>query len=579
MAIPWVTAQFFENGVEVPPRMEGPFLWMCPYLLKVKKQVVHHPRSPLRLALSRQTSQPLHEDCSVRIFEGHNLECRFTFKSVDEGKEFYATAVSKYEGGRKEAAKKVAPTSPEKGTTVEANVQRRRKRPVDEAFEHMSMQGKQELTKFSASKVTEKTSSVTRADHEVDSLSAKRRAIDSRTTTSPERSSIMRQSSRMPQRAPAPPSSILQRRPSNPPQDSSIYGGYRPALAFGLRNLGNTCYLNAVTQAIGSLREFVEDLRGMPNQLPGAGEGALFKCTVEILKKMQETTNFALALSPAKLREQIAIAAPMFQGNGQQDAHEFFLEYMNQLHDELLTAHKAHCQAFVAGGQGEVPVLATQSHFDAEVQRQLTCVQCGQARTVSERFRDFSLDFSGGTHVEQLPAMLRRYFQPELLEATCEHCNAVEANLDTNLTEAPRVLALHLKRFVPNMEKQRYEKQHQAVDIPSLLDLGATLSGNAAGASPPRLPARPLAPLAIAPDSPETKASVQLRYGLRAVVAHEGASPRAGHYVCYAKSASGEWRLYDDSRVTRLADGEEPQDLGRKAYMLFYVLNSELPAN
>eukprot|EP00438_Fugacium_kawagutii_P028392 Skav205705 [mRNA] locus=scaffold608:7442:10114:- [translate_table: standard] len=89
--------------------------------------------------------------------------------------------------------------------------------------------------------------------------------------------------------------------------------------------------------------------------------------------------------------------------------------------------------------------------------------------------------------------MLRRYFQPELLEATCEHCHALEANLDTNLKEAPRVLVLHLKRFVPNMEKQCYEKQHQAVDIPSLLDLGATLSGNTGSASPPRLPARPLA--------------------------------------------------------------------------------------
>lgn len=32
------------NTQQVPPRMEGPFLWMCPYLLKVKKQVVHHPR-------------------------------------------------------------------------------------------------------------------------------------------------------------------------------------------------------------------------------------------------------------------------------------------------------------------------------------------------------------------------------------------------------------------------------------------------------------------------------------------------------------------------------------------------------
>lgn len=35
---------FVRNTQQVPPRMEGPFLWMCPYLLKVKKQVVHHPR-------------------------------------------------------------------------------------------------------------------------------------------------------------------------------------------------------------------------------------------------------------------------------------------------------------------------------------------------------------------------------------------------------------------------------------------------------------------------------------------------------------------------------------------------------
>lgn len=56
---------------------------------------------------------------------------------------------------------------------------------------------------------------------------------------------------------------------------------------------------------------------------------------------------------------------------------------------------------------------------------------------------------------------------------------------------------------------------------------------------------------------------------------------RSGHYVCYSQMSDGQWRLYDDSRVTRFAHGEarrlrndlsswqEPRrDLGRKAYML-----------
>eukprot|EP00913_Durusdinium_trenchii_P019197 g18042.t1 len=450
------------------------------------------------------------------------------------------------------ALKKVAKQTP---PAVPAAVVPKR-RHIDEAFTEMSLHGRSELLGV---------------QHKVEEVSSKRRAIDSRTTSSPEQTS--KRIARIPIRAPAPLKSIgfaaLMARSITiqvPSEDSSLYGGYRPAISFGLQNLGNTCYLNAITQALGSLREFVEDLRAMPKHLPDVSNGALFRCTVEILQKMQDSALYA-PLSPAKLREQIALAAPMFQGNVQQDAHEFFLEYMNQLHDEMLKLH----QGWVAKNSHaaiEEPALATQTHFDAEVQRQLSCVQCGQARTVTERFRDFSLDFSGEAIApERLQAMLQRYFQPETLEAKCEHCSAVEANLDTNLTDAPRVMVLHLKRFVPNIEKQCYEKQHQAVEIPTMLDLGATLSSSSEDASPPRLPARPLAaPSVEAPGSPQKVAS-SLRYSLRAIVAHEGASPRSGHYVCYAQASSGEWRLYDDSR--------EPQkDLGRKAYMLFYVLNS-----
>lgn len=549
-----ITAQYFLDDVEVPNSLvTGRLTIQMKFIPFLNQKRMLHPRTNGTISLSKQIAEPQLEDGLVRIYPFNGLELRITCQPSEDAAKLYQQVVERYEKNTQAASP--APTISPQKSTEEAEQNRKRKRHVDDVFEHMSSQGREELTKFSAP-------------------SAKRRDIDSMTTSVPERNSLGREAGRIMRREPQPPSSVLQRRPSNPPQDSSIYGGYRPSLAFGLQNLGNTCYLNAVTQAVSSLREFVDDLRSMPKQLPEVTNGALFQRTVEILTRMQATNSLPVALSPAKLREQIAIAAPMFRGNGQQDAHEFFLEYMNQLHDELLRAH----QAFEAKhGKGEEHVLATQSHFDALVERQLTCVQCGQARTVLERFRDFSLDFSGSTHAEQLPTMLRRYFQPELLEAKCEHCNAAEANLDTNLREAPRVLVLHLKRFVPDMEKQCYEKQHQAVDIPGMLDLGATLSGNAVSASPPRLPARPLAPLAVpAPESPETSPVKEttyshLRYGLRAIVAHEGASPRSGHYVCYAKSSSGPWFLYDDSRVTRLP--QEPRDLGRKAYMLFYVLN------
>ena len=42
---------------------------------------------------------------------------------------------------------------------------------------------------------------------------------------------------------------------------------------------------------------------------------------------------------PIHIREQIARAAPMYGNNQQQDAHEFTIEFLSQLHDALLREH------------------------------------------------------------------------------------------------------------------------------------------------------------------------------------------------------------------------------------------------
>jgi len=450
----------------------------------------------------------------------------------------------------------------------------------------------------------------------------KRRCIDNHVYTqagTPEKSL---QSYPM-RRAAQPARSLLLVAPQRPaaPQSSAAYRGYRHSENFGLKNLGNTCYLNAVMQAFCSLREFVQALKEVSANLRGC---ELLRCSTEILSQMSSPGGVHAPLSPVKLRERIAVASPMFGASEQQDAHEFLLEYVNQLHDELLGARGTSPAEDAA--QDNIAVPATQLYFDSEVQKRLVCTSCQRSRELSERFRDFSLDFVGPHSTDRCAVgdMLASYFADEGLDAKCEHCGHTGALMEKALVSPPRVLVLHLKRFVPNYQMRRYDKQHQRVDIPLQLDLTVCLGGavpacaESSPASPfqvlppgGRLPARPLAGGAMensagamhtmpvadndrggesAPSTVPVQASVTQAgasqaaplpgadgplYKLRALVAHEGSSPRSGHYVCYSVSEAGVWRLHDDSVVSDLPGNDPTKGLGQKAYILFYVLQGQ----
>ena len=261
--------------------------------------------------------------------------------------------------------------------------------------------------------------------------------------------------------------SVLHMEPTKPsaPQRSSAYAGYRSSVRFeGLVNLGNTCYLNAVMQAVRSLREFTAALGAMCESAPLFGEGDLFRSTAQVLEQMDATSILASGpVSPAKVRQHIALSNPMFGNSGQQDAHEFFLEFVNQLHDELLERHNA-----------SVPppqvALATHLWLDCEVKKSIVCCQCGHGSWKNDKFRDFSLDFCE-TGVQSLSRMICAYFADEFLDFRCVQCPATTARLEKHLMAPPRVLVFHLKRLMPDLQAPAHGRRvqhHRACEDPQL---------------------------------------------------------------------------------------------------------------
>jgi uncharacterized UBP type Zn finger protein len=221
----------------------------------------------------------------------------------------------------------------------------------------------------------------------------------------------------------------------------------------------------------------------------------------------------------------------------QQDAHEFYLEFVNQLSEDV--------RAVLQGSPPCAAAVPAPLHFEAEVAKQLTCARCGVCRDIREYFNDFSLDLCP-PESPFLEQMVNSYFEPEQVSARCEACGCESATLHKRITRPPAVLALHLKRFKYTGLTGTCEKRSSPIVVPQDLDLSSVAASCCSTAKKP------------------------LHYELRAAVAHDGYYPRSGHYICYARGDSGAWHMYDDSFVQELS-GDAFEEIGGHVYMLFYA--------
>lgn len=106
----------------------------------------------------------------------------------------------------------------------------------------------------------------------------------------------------------------------------------------GMRNLGNTCFMNAALQCLSHstlLTEYIltHDWENKINTVSSSAEGRLV-CEYYLLLKKIWTEN-SYSVSPADIKKAIVKVSRTFAGYSQQDTQEFLSYFLDALHEDL----------------------------------------------------------------------------------------------------------------------------------------------------------------------------------------------------------------------------------------------------
>uniref|UniRef100_A0A671UPB5 Ubiquitin carboxyl-terminal hydrolase n=1 Tax=Sparus aurata TaxID=8175 RepID=A0A671UPB5_SPAAU len=357
--------------------------------------------------------------------------------------------------------------------------------------------------------------------------------------------------------------------------------------ATGLRNLGNTCFMNAILQSLSNIEQFSCYFKELPAVALRSGKTAGRRMyhtrsqgdnSVSLVEEFRKTLcslwqGNQSAFSPDSLFYAIWKIMPSFRGYQQQDAHEFMRYLLDHLHRELQysrngASHPVSPQDGVrlSTAEGKCCINGTASvvtsNFGGILQNEVNCLICGTESRKFDPFLDLSLDipsqFRQKRSKDQEPGptctlrdCLHSFTDLEELDETelyyCHKCKKRQKSTKKFwIQKLPKVLCLHLKRF--HWTAFLRNKVDTYVEFPLRgLDMRGYLL------------------------EPENSLPERCLYDLVAVVVHHGSGVGSGHYTAYGSHES-RWYHFNDSTVTLT---NEDAVTKAKAYILFYVERTE----
>lgn len=390
-------------------------------------------------------------------------------------------------------------------------------------------------------------------------------------------------------------------------------------VASGVVNLGNTCYMNAVLQALAHApelclaidherhqltcpvaREIEERRRNSPTPSDDTATSARkhpIRKSKRNGKKSPTTDSEESSIDPpfctlCELEDHIShvherttrgdpvapesfvngfidqVAPPWFKLGVQEDSHEFLrllIEAMQKASTRN-TIEDSMNAAMSAGGEKDDNLYPFKL-FRGTVESNVCCDSCHATSSTIDPIEDIGLEVTqtSGSALSDLSSAFQRFTKIEpLTEYKCDRCRKMgRATKQSRLASIPPILTLHLKRF-------RYGSDGRPLPPPARRGrevsqlLGASGSAKIEGHIK-FLEFFDLKPFLTEQLSGQVK-SMFCR--LFAVIVHAGKNSHSGHYVAYVRNVNkNEWWKMDDARVSRVSKQEV---LNAEAYMLFY---------
>eukprot|EP01083_Nonionella_stella_P287686 979352_1 len=254
----------------------------------------------------------------------------------------------------------------------------------------------------------------------------------------------------------------------------------------GLRNLGSTCYMNSVTQAM-----FITD--AFRYRLSSENRPKLSKISSELRKIFHSLDVTAdKSLDPSSFVESLP---DLFTKHRQEDANEFSQFLLDRVHMDLIEPRSSNSTSSHSPPHNSRATAISKLRalhkvdrvFGGLHQSTIRCTYCGAESHTLSAFSELSLAFphssppSTPTHASQstplhLNALVKHYLSPVDLCGTnaylCSSCGCKrDATQQFQVIDPPDHLVCCVKRFAYDVASQRRTKIMREVKCPVILHL------------------------------------------------------------------------------------------------------------